>query len=69
MEISGGVAVLEAEEEVAETLVEFQPAEPEPEPQIAAATVESPQLHWLLSLYTPAAERHGGLAARQLRRR
>jgi len=55
VEISGGVAVLEAEEEVAETLVEFQPAEPEPEPQIAAATVESPQLHWLLSLYTPAA--------------
>jgi CRISPR type III-A-associated RAMP protein Csm4 len=53
-EITGGVAVLEAEEEAEETQVEFQPAEPEPQPQTAIDTVEAPQSHWLLSLYTPA---------------
>ena len=53
-EVVAGVAVMEMEEAL-ETQVEFEPAEPEPEPAIAAALVEGPQSHWLLSLYTPAA--------------
>jgi CRISPR type III-A-associated RAMP protein Csm4 len=54
-EIGAGIAVLEMEEEALETQVEFEPSEPEPQPAIAATVVEAPQLHWLLSLYTPAA--------------
>jgi hypothetical protein len=54
-EIVAGVAVLEAEEEAVETQEEFEPVDPEPEPAMASGTVEVPQSHWLLSLYTPAA--------------
>jgi hypothetical protein len=53
VEIGSGVAVLELEE-VPDTLVESAPLEPEPEPAIAAALVDAPQSHWLLSLFTPA---------------
>ena len=53
--IMAGVAVLEAEEEAVETQLEIEPVEPEPQPAMALGTVEAPQSHWLLSLYTPAA--------------
>ncbi|HUP04061.1 MAG TPA: hypothetical protein VMU19_08730 [Bryobacteraceae bacterium] len=54
-EMGGGVAVLEEEEVAVAIAEEVQPPEPQPELALQVSEGDAPHLHWLLSLYTPAA--------------